>query len=1015
LISSTVRPVHAVGDRVRGFAFRRVTPLPHMRSVAYELEHVRTRARILHVHNDDTENLFAVAFRTPPADDTGLTHILEHSVLAGSERFPLKDPFVVLTRSSMATFINAMTGIDYTVYPVASNVRRDLFNLAEVYWDAVFHPLLSLETFRREGHHLDFANRADRSSPLVVSGIVYNEMKGAYSSPDRFVTQEIFQRLYPTTCYGRSSGGDPRSIPNLTYDQFVDYYRRHYRPDNAFVFLYGDIPTEEHLAFLESRFAALEPGAPEAVFEREPAWDEPRRFVSAYPVGRADPVDRRTFHYVSWLAGDSRDVRDVLTLGILGELLVGTPAAPLYRALVESRLGEHLGSSGFFTHGLDSGFLVGLRGSEPDRAEAFERVVFDTLERCADEGFAPERVASAFHQYAYMTLEIGSRYPLQVSMSAYAQWLHGVDPLGYFRAQETLETIRDSIEGDPDLFPRLIRERLLGNAHRLSLTAAPDPEWNARRDAEQAASLESLRERLSARELDRIAEEASELERLQETPDPPEVVAKLPFLRVADLPREPTPLPVSREERGGGVTVLRSDVFANGVSYLRLSLDLASLPAELWEWMPLYARCVSKMGAGGDDFARTAERAAESTGDLRMSPATCGHASDSAACVLRATFAMKTLADSADDALALLGDVVRDLDLDDTDRLRDVLLQERATHRAQVPSAGHVYAVRRAVRGFGPLGGLADRLYGLAQPRLATRLADDLDAGVEEAAERLRAIREILRRETRMTVSFTGDDNVHDRVVAAVDRLRRLAESERGAPDSTPRSASGSASGSASASASGSAIAPAATAPEDLALEAIARSGLAAPVDVAFDALAFPAPHESAARDAGQGAALRVGALLLARGHLWEEIRAKGGAYGVRCAWNAFGGWWVLSSYRDPRILETLDVFERIPAWLESRTWPREEVERTIIAAAKDADPPIRPEAATSLALWRRLQGETDEILRERHASLLALDPDSVREAILEVFRAGMPRARVAVVAARERLEAAGLPVEDLM
>lgn len=970
------------GETVQGFEFRRVCPLPRMRSVAYELEHVRSGLRVLHVHNDDAENLFSIALRTPPRDDTGIAHILEHSVLCGSRKFPVKDPFVAMTRMSMATFINAMTGSDYTVYPVASNVRRDLFNLADVYWDAVFHPLLTESTFRQEGHHLDFADRRDLESALRVSGVVYNEMKGAYSNPDRFVMQRLLSELFPDTPYGRSSGGDPDAIPDLTYDAFLEFHRRHYRPENAFVFLYGDIPTGDHLEFLEARLDGQEREGFRLELPPQPRWDSPRERTASFASDEA--TASRTFHHLAWIVGDSTDVRDVLSLAVLGEMLLGNPAAPLHRALVESRLGENLTPSAFFTLGLDSAFLVGIRGSEPERRAAFCELVHETLTRSAQEGFSRARIESAFHQYAYETLEITARYPLETAMHAYAQWIHGGDPLGYLRTEELLESIRTEMLGDASMPGRLIRERLLGNPHRLTQTCRPDPDLRRRREQDHATRLDSYRRTLSRGALERIAEEADRLEEEQSRPSPPEAIATLPQLRVSDLPREPIRIPSAVETLAGGVTGIRNDVFSNGVDYLQLAFDLSGLAPELWEYLPLYGRCVAKMGAAGRDFAATAERVAATTGGVSFSPAAAGHAVDTEAIERRGTFSMKTLDGRMDEALEVFEDLVFELDLRDEKRLRDVVVQERATYRSHVLSSGNVYATRSAARGLGPLGALGYRMYGVLQPRLYRDLAEDFAERREELVARLEAIRDHLRGGARFVFSFTGSTRGYERVREAAGRFAAARPADP----------------------------PAAVDPRALALEPLAPTGYAVPVDMAFCSLCFPAPH----RCVSSAAALEVGGLLLSRGYLWDEVRAKGGAYGVRCEWNGGSKWWTLSSYRDPRVRETLDIFRTLADHVRGECWPSEDVQSSIIGVAKDAMRPVRPDSATGLALWRHLCGETPELREERYRALLDLRPGEVREALLEVLEAGLPQGRSAVVGSRERLGGvADLAVEDLV
>jgi Zn-dependent M16 (insulinase) family peptidase len=357
------------GEVVAGFRVTGVTPLPALRVVVVEAIHERTGLRLCHLVADDSENLISFAFRTPPPDDTGVPHILEHSVLGGSRKFPVKEPFLELLKMSMATFINAMTYPDKTVYPVASTVRQDFLNLADVYFDAVFHPNITPMTLKQEGHHLAFERAGDPDSPLVIKGIVYNEMRGAYSDVDSLIDRESMRGLFPDSPYGRDSGGDPDSIPSLTYSDFVGFYRRLYHPSNAFVFAYGDLPSEELLAFLDRRLADCPPaGDVDTVLARQPRWSEPVEARFPFPIARGESGERRGAVTLNWLVGDTLDVMGDLAMSMVDVLLLGSSAAPLRRALVDSQLGDDLTSSGYNSGILEPTFHVGLKGIDLERS-----------------------------------------------------------------------------------------------------------------------------------------------------------------------------------------------------------------------------------------------------------------------------------------------------------------------------------------------------------------------------------------------------------------------------------------------------------------------------------------------------------------------------------------------------------------------------------------------------------------------------------------------------------------------
>ncbi len=454
------------GETVRGFEVRRVTPLPDLHAVAYELFHPKSGARLLHIHNSDTENLFSISIPTPPPDNTGLPHILEHSVLAGSERFPVKEPFFEMIKMSMATFINAMTGPDCTYYPVASNVKRDLFNLADVYFDAVFHPLLTTSTFRREAHHLAPCDPHNPTGALTINGIVYNEMKGAFSHPEACLYRAQSRGLFPETAYGLESGGDPDAIPDLTAEEMRGFHHSIYHPSNARFFLYGDIPTDDYLDFLAPRLEAFEKADPQPPIPRQEPWDAPRAISDTYPVGHNETLEEKTYLVMSWRCYDAADPVATVLMRILELVLVGNEAAPLKKALIDSELGVDLVLTHADAMGHEGIFSVGLKGAEADRRAAFEQCVLDTLAAIADGGLSPDAIDAAFQQAAYQYLEIQTLFPLHVMDHVIHSWLYGSDPLPFVSMQHHLHTCRERYRTTPDLFGTLRRNRSTRSRNR---------------------------------------------------------------------------------------------------------------------------------------------------------------------------------------------------------------------------------------------------------------------------------------------------------------------------------------------------------------------------------------------------------------------------------------------------------------------------------------------------------------------------------------------------------------------
>ncbi|MGA2440279.1 MAG: insulinase family protein [Tepidisphaeraceae bacterium] len=978
-MSDSANPLR-INQYIDGFFVRRVTPLENLRSTAYELIHEPTAARILHLHNADAENLISVTFPTPPPDDTGVPHILEHSVLAGSRRYRVKDPFFEMVKCSMATFINAMTGSDYTVYPVASNVRRDFYNLAEVYWDAVFHPLLTEKTFQREGHHLEFAVKGDVGSDLIVKGIVYNEMKGARSSPEAKVYELIEKNLWPDTPYGKDAGGDPEKIPDLTWKGLRDFHGRFYHPSNAYIFLYGDIPTADHLRFLGPRLAEFGKTDARPELPRQPRWKQPRRVEDVYPVASSDPTDGKTFIVLNWLIGSGIDAGELFAFSALDRILLGNQSAPLRKALVDSKLGQDVTHSGFWANGVDTSFHVGLKGSEPERAERVLDVVRNTLAHIAEDGVSKEQFDAAVQQLKYRYLEITPSFPLHLMGFVMGMWQHGADPLALLHAERHIRKLNDDFAAKPALlFTDLIREKLLDNPHRLVLVVRPDREIQQRKDAEFAGKMRKLKDSLSPVQLEEIRKDQDELDALLNTPNSPEAIASLPQLKVADLPPKPRHIATSVERISGGGLMLNNDVFANGVNYLHVSFDLTGLPGELYTYLQLYGDCVQKMGAAGQDFVAIAQRVSGFTGGVGFSAGVTTAVDDPNRIVRHAVFATKFLDENVEQALAVVRDLVFELDPRDVGRLKDVLLQSRAHQRSRPTSDGLGLAVRHAARGVNLDGHLQEILGGIPQIFLLERITE---AAPEPLLERIDAIRRFLLNRRRLTVSFTGSPGVTEVL------RRRLGEWAAAMRDE------------AIAEASGDDFVPAAVPPRD---------GLAAPMNVAYCAMAMPSAHISHP----DGPRLAVAARLLSLGYVLEEVRFKGTAYGGGCTYNGAGRLWAFHSYRDPWVNRTLDVYASSLDHVKSANWSQGDVDRAIIGTAKEGERPIRPTQATGTALSRYLTGDTRQLREARHAAMLGVTVADVRRVLIEQFERNAKRAAVCVVSSRQKLEEANAQRPD--
>ena len=758
-------PTLVEGNIRHGFHIRRIEQIPEIRVTAYEIEHEKTGAKVLHLHCDDRENLFSIGFRTPPRDSTGVPHILEHSVLAGSERYPLKDVFNELLQGTLQTFINAFTYPDKTIYPVASQEKRDFFNLARVYTDLVLRPRLRKETFLQEGRHFEFGNDGEMS----VSGIVYNEMRGAYSSPDTLIYKAIQEHLYPETPYSYDSGGDPKVIPSLTYEQFREFHRLFYSPTNARFFLYGDIATEEHLVFLAEMLKGFDRVVVDSSILDQNPWREPRVIHGFYPIDREEKLAGKTAVNLAWMTVENTDAETAMLLAIVSDLLVGSAAAPLRKALIDSGLGEDLSPVTGLERDLKQiAFAVGLRGSEPDKAPQIETLILDTLRNVAANGFDRELIEGTLHQIEFHGREmVRGAYPYGIVLMgrAYHTWLYDGDPLTDMNFPRTILGIRGKWEADPALFQTCLRKWFLENPHRLLSVMEPSRTFQEEGERVLREHMARFQESLSPEEKERIQEETLAMKRFQEAPDPPEATATLPKLSISDISREIEMIPTDHTAIGG-VPVLRHDLFTNGIAYLDLAFDVSDVPEELQPYLPLLGKLTTQMGAAGLSYEAMSKRIALRTGGLGSNLA-AGLTADGKKNWQKMFFSVKALYRNVDEALGIVRDILTAGDLADADRMRDLILEKRnGLHASVVPSA-HLFAQMAAAAPLSLSSRRNEQWHGRTQLRFIAGTADRLTDSRRELQENLMRLREMVFVRNRLFLNLTADEEGLKRLTAA--------------------------------------------------------------------------------------------------------------------------------------------------------------------------------------------------------------------------------------------------------
>ena len=981
------------GSSVHGFDVVSTHELPEYRSIGRLLRHENTGAEVFHLFNDDPENLFSFGFRTLPEDSTGVAHILEHTVLCGSKSFPLKDPFLLLMKGSLQTFLNAMTFPDKTVYPASSTVEQDLFNIMRVYGDAVFFPLLRREMFFQEGIRLQF----DDSDSLELTGVVFNEMQGAYSTHDSIAAEWSYRSLLPDTPYRHDSGGDPKEIRNLTYAEFKKFHETYYHPSNALVFLYGNIPTERYLEFLDREFfSQFTASDPVDTVPTQPRWSEPAEMRTTYPIKEGEETGRRSSVTVNWLLFPVTDPYRVLSLEVLTEILMGNSGSPLQKALVESGLGEDLSApSGLETELMELVFSVGLRGTDAEAKADIETLIFDTLRALRDDGIDPEILEGALRKVEFRNREIrsGGPFGLRLMRRAMRGWLHGAGPVTTLEFSRWFEQLREDVHSDDRYFEKLIDEHLLKNEHRSTVVVEPDPEHDARIQNEMQDWIAEYERGLHDSDKAAIRERQGALKSLQEEPDPPEAVASIPFLRKSDLPTNVRVIPYQDRTIAGAVPLYSRDIFTNGIVYIDLAFDISALDASLMPYLPLYAYATTEVGLPGVSYDRVARQVSLSLGGLSAHIETSPDYRDPSTVYQHLFVRVKALESSLADGLSLANRILREADFRDEARMKDILNEVRNDARSSVIPGGHSYAMLRSGRGLSPAMRIDESLRGITQLLFLNQLATS--ASVSSVADRLEAIRDVVVDRSRLKINISAQGD-------AVETGAELLEGIAGAMPAGTAGAGGVRTSDGAGSAAG---AEAAAADADIPRV----ESLIIPSAVGYVAVSLPGSEFGTTDYAAES----VLSHLYKTGFLWQEIRMKGGAYGAFASSRGLDRVFTFGSYRDPNVLPTLDAYRRAVETFAEQRVGDSELELAIIGSSGRELRPYSPAEKSAVSFRRILYGISDEIRQTARNEMLGLSPGDVQNAARRL-RDQLESRYTVVMAGREAVHEAAKTIPAL-
>ncbi len=975
------RPALKAGEILNGFKVLRVEPIPAMRLTAYEIEHLQTGAKVLHLHAFERENLYAIGLRTPPGDSTGLPHILEHSVLAGSEKYPLRDAFKELMRSTMQTFINAFTYPDKTVYPVASQIKADFFNLARVYTDLVLHPRMLRETFLQEGHHLEFATQGDIESDLLISGIVFNEMKGAYSSPDSLMYKDIQENLYPDTVYALDSGGDPEVIPSLTYEQFRDFHHKYYSPTNARFFLYGDIPTVEHLAFLEEMLAGFERVDVDSSILSQPLFPAPRRVTGTYPVEKGESLEQKTIVNLAWMLAENKDFDTALELEILSGLLVGSAASPLRKALIDSGLGEDMTP----TSGMESDlkqllFCVGLRNTQGADVEKIEKLIFTTLQEIVQKGFDRELIEGILHQVEFHGKEISrGSYPYGISLmgNVFQTWLYDGDPMIGLDFSRVIENIRKRWTDDPEMFQKMTKQWLVDNSHRLLAVMTPDPDFGDKNERKWNDKMAAIKAGFSQDQLREIDEQASRLKVFQSEADSPEDAARLPKLELSDIPRAVETIAV-KHTSVGPVSALEHDLFTNGIAYVDLAFDIAHIPEDLQLYLPLLGKMMSGMGAAGLTYDEMAKRIALYMGGFGYDLA-AGFTAGADDTWQKMIFSFKSLYRNLPAAIHTVCDIICAGDLDQEARMRDLLAERKNNLQSSIVPSGHVFAKRAAGAALTLPAYRDEQWHGRTQLRFVQNQSGQFQTSKNVLREKLQQLKSIIFTQSNLIINLTADEAGLE--LARVNLPGLLDKLPHGVPAGRP---------------------------ETPALSPV-RAGIAVPTQVSYVASAMKAP----AYTDPSSAFLMLASRELSNSYLYKHIRVQGGAYGGMSSFDTSMGIFAFLSYRDPHIVETLQVFKDALEFYSREELAADDMEKAVISTLSALDKPMDPSGRGYVSMIRHFAGATNDMRQAFRDQIFAATPRKVKDALARYFEKAAADQAVAVYSAQEKLEEANKQLTD--
>lgn len=945
-----------------------------VQSDGFILRHKKSGARIAILSNNDDNKVFYIGFRTPPEDETGVPHIIEHTTLCGSKKFPVKDPFIELAKGSLNTFLNAMTYPDKTVYPVASCNDQDFKNLMDVYLDAVFNPNITKyeEIFKQEGWHYELTGKDDE---LKINGVVYNEMKGAYSSPDEVLSSQIYRSLFPDNTYSKDSGGNPEYIPKLTYEAYLDFYHKYYHPSNSYIYLYGDMDVVERLEWLDKEYLSLyDYKKVNSEINKQPAFDEIKNVEAQYSITMDDSQENKTYLSYNRVVGDTLDKMLYQAFDVLDYALVSSPGAPVKQALIDAGIGDDVYGS------YDAGILQPVfsfvaKNANASQADEFESIIGNTLKEVVKTGINKEALLAGINssEFKFREADFG-QFPkgLLFGLNCLDSWLFDdMKPFIHLECLGTFAKLRKAV--DTDYFEKLIQEYLLDNTHGSSVTVKPKRGLGNEREEALAKELSDYKASLSDEEIKKLIEDTEHLKKYQEEPSSDEDLRKLPMLTRADMKKNAMPFS-NIEDELLDVKVVRHDIESNGIDYISFLFDAGDFAQSELGYLGFFTNALGLVSTEKYSYTDLANATNIYTGGISTGTASHPDIKDRNNFVFKFEVKLKVLEKNLDKALELMEQMLLSSDFTDTKRLGELVAQIKARLQANLSSSGHLVAAMRSMSSFSRYALYQDELKGIAFYRSICRIEKELSESPKSVSDKLAAIAKKLFARNRMLISFTGNNEAYgnakpslEKVIAGFNKMSAVGNQAE-VHFNTAKEAFIDASQ----------------------IQYVAKTG-----DFICEGYEYTG-------------ALRLLRIILSYDYLWINVRVKGGAYGCMNTFLRSGESYFVS-YRDPNLSDTLDVYDRIPEYIKSFSPDERDMTKYIIGTFSALDTPMNPEAKGSRSLSAYLEGITYEQIQKERNEILNAQPEDIRR-LADLVEAVLKKDSICVIGNENMIkESAGL------